>query len=56
MKSETIRGNQYMDLELANIQWSTTQWQAWCARNNVGVILEDGRVTGWEEKPKRWHK
>ena len=56
MKSESIRGNQAMDLELANVQWSTTQWQLWCAKNNVGVILEDGRVTGWEERPKTWHK
>ena len=56
MKTEKIRGNQAMDLEIANITWTVGEWQKWALRNNVGLILEDGRVVGWDEEPKRWHK
>ena len=56
MKEEKLKGAIGMDLELANVQWSTNEWIRWSIRNNVGLILEDGRVTGWEDKPKRWHK
>ena len=56
MKEEKLSGVLGLDLELANVQWTTNEWIRWCVRNNVGVILEDGRVTGWEDRPKRYHK
>lgn len=56
MKTEKIRGNQKADLDLANIQWTVARWQKWALENNVGVILEDGKVTGWESEPQRWHR
>ena len=56
MRTEKLKGVQTLDLELANIQWTTTKWESWCANNQVGLIIEDGRVTGWEDRPKRYHK
>ena len=56
MKEEKLSGVLGLDLELANLQWTVSQWQKWCLRNNVGIILEGGKVTGWEDKPKRYHK
>ena len=56
MKENKLKGVQKLDLEMANLQWSTNQWQMWTIKNNVGLILEDGRVTGWEEKPQRFHR
>ena len=56
MKEEKLKGVQSLDLELANMQWTTAAWQRWCIRNNVGIIIEDGRVTGWDHKEKRCHK
>ena len=56
MKTEKIRGNQKADLDLANIQWTVARWQKWALENHVGVILEDGKVTGWESEPQRWHR
>ena len=56
MKEEKIKGVQGMDLELANTTWRTARWQKWCLNNDVGIILEDGKVTGWEVKEKRYHK
>jgi len=55
MKTEKIRGSQAMDLKIANVLWTVTEWQNWADRNHVGLILEDGKVTGYEEKPKAWH-
>lgn len=55
MRTEQLRGIQKADLELANIQWTVSQWQKWCLNNNAGLILEDGKVTGWETEPQRFH-
>ena len=56
MKNNQLKGVQKLDLEIANVQWNVNKWQMWAIRNNVGLILEDGRVTGWEVKPERFHK
>ena len=56
MRNEKLKGVQALDLELANIQWTTTQWEAWAAKNQVGIIIEDGKVTGWDVREKRFHK
>lgn len=56
MKEEKIRGSIAMDLELANTVWTVGKWIKWTLNNNVGLILEDGRVNGWEARPERWHK
>lgn len=56
MKENKLKGVNKLDLEMANLQWTANQWQLWAIKNNVGLILEDGRVTGWEEKPRRWHR
>jgi len=55
MKTEKLRGEQKLDLEQANIQWTVNRWDKWRLRNHVGLILEDGKVTGWEDKPTRYH-
>ena len=56
MKNNQLKGVQKLDLEMANVQWNVNKWQLWTIRNNVGLILEDGKVVGWEVKPERFHK
>lgn len=56
MREEKLKGVQPLDIELANLQWTTAKWQKWCLQNNVGVIIEDGRITGWDVKEQRFHK
>lgn len=56
MRTEKLTGVMSLDLELANTQWTVAKWIKWCIRNNTGLILEDGRVTGWDHKEKRCHK
>lgn len=56
MRTEKLKGVQKLDLELANNQWSTARWQKWCIQNQVGVIIEDGKVSGWEVREQRYHK
>lgn len=55
MRELKIRGSQAMDIQIASVMWTVTEWENWADKNNVGLILEDGKVTGFEEKPKRWH-
>ena len=52
MKEQKMRGSLKADFQLANAQWTVGHWQKWCIRNNVGLVIEDGKVTGYEEKPK----
>ena len=56
MREEKLKGAQPLDLELANTNWRTARWQRWCLRNHVGIIIEDGRVTGWDVREQRYHK
>ena len=56
MREEKIQGVQELDLHLANTIWTVGQWIKWCLRNDVGVILEDGKVTGWDLREKRFHR
>ena len=56
MKEEKIKGVLCMDLELASLQWPVSRWQKWCLNNNVGIIIEDGKITGWDHKEKRCHR
>ena len=56
MREEKIKGVKRLDLDLANTLWSVTKWQNWTWRNNVGIIIEDGRVTGWDHEEKRCHR
>lgn len=56
MREEKIKGVQELDLHLANTIWTVTQWMNWAWKNNVGVILEDGKVTGWDLREKRFHR
>lgn len=56
MKNEKIRGLQALDLSLANVQWTFSKWLKWCIRNNAGLIIEDGKVTGWDIETARYHK
>ncbi len=56
MREEKLKGVQTLDLELANLQWTTTKWEAWAGKNQVGIIIEDGKVTGWDVKEQRYHK
>ena len=56
MKTKEIRGQQALDLELANVQWGIDKWERWSLKNNAGLIIEDGKVTGWHLEATRWHK
>ena len=56
MKEEKLRGSIAMDLEIANVNWTVSKWIKWTLQNKVGLILEDGRVVGWDTKPERFKK
>lgn len=51
MKTQKMGSNLKADFQLANAEWTVSQWIRWCLRNNVGIVIEDGKVTGYEEKP-----
>lgn len=55
MREEKIKGVQELDLHLANTVWTVSKWIKWTLRNGVGVIIEDGKVTGWDLREKRFH-
>lgn len=55
MNTQKLRGSAKMDLQIRNTQWSVTEWQNWCDKHNMSLILEDGKVVGYESKPERWH-
>lgn len=55
MDKEKLRGEQKLELEQANMEWSVNTWDKWRLRNKVGLILEDGKVTGWDSAPIRYH-
>ena len=54
MQTEKIRGEQKLDLELANRTWTVNDWIRWSVRNRVGLIIEGGQVVGWEQRPQRY--
>lgn len=54
MQTEKIRGEMKLNLELANKIWTVNQWIQWAVRNRVGLIIEDGHVVGWENRPQRF--
>lgn len=53
---EKIRGSLAMDLELANVTWTVAKWIKWTLNQNAGLIIEDGRVVGFETKPTTYTK
>ena len=55
MREVKMTGVMKLDMELANLKWRTARWQKWCLRNNCGLIIEDGRVKGYEPRPKAVH-
>lgn len=42
---------QRADIELHNIQWTISEWEKFCRINNVGLIIEDGKVKGFITNP-----
>ena len=56
MREEKLKGVQALDLHLANTIWPVSRWIRWCLQNDVGVIIEDGKVTGWDLREKRFHR
>lgn len=56
MREEKLRGEQVLEMEQDNIQWTVNQWDRWRLRNNCRLILEDGKVVGYEENPVRYHR
>lgn len=56
MREEKLKGEQVMDLEMADLQWSINTWTIWYLRNHMSLIIEDGHITGLEPKPVRYHK
>lgn len=51
MREEKLRGIEKAELQLMNAQLTVNEWVRYCLRNNVGLIIEDGKVTGLETKP-----
>lgn len=51
MRTETIKQGVKLDMELAWHQWTVSEWIRFCVRNNLGIIIEDGRVVGYETRP-----
>lgn len=45
-----------LDLSLDEKIMSLNDWDLWRIRNNKALVIEDGHVTGWEDKAKVWHK
>lgn len=56
MREEKLKGEQVLEMEQDNIQWTVNQWDRWRLRNNCHLIIEDGKVVGYEENPVRYHK
>lgn len=54
MREQKLRGIEKAELQLMNAQMTVLQWLKYCVRNNVGLIIEDGKVTGLETKPKTY--
>ena len=48
---EKLRGEAALELKLMNATWTVDQWIKWTLDNNCGLILNDGRVVGFETKP-----
>jgi len=55
MKREEIRGVQLLNLQLANVQWTISEWKEWCKKHNAGLHIEDGRVEGYDLEAVRYH-
>lgn len=45
-----------LDLALEENLLSVNHWDTWRLRHNKAFVIEDGHVTGWEDKAKVWHK
>ena len=55
MKTHKLRGNAEMELKLRNMQWDLDAWENWCDKHDMSLIIEDGKVKGYESRPVRWH-
>ena len=54
MREKELETGQKLDLQLANTIWTTNEWIRFCVRNNVGITIEDGKVTGFESNPIKY--
>lgn len=55
MYEEKLRGEEKLDMERREIEWTVNRWDKWRLRNRVGLVIEDGHVTGYEPKEVRYH-
>lgn len=51
MREIKLKGIEKAELQLMNAQLSVRQWENWAWKNNVDLIIENGKVTGLEAKP-----
>ena len=51
MRKEQLNKGQRADIVLNNLQWSIAQWEDFCHKNNCGLIIEKGKVTGFITNP-----
>lgn len=56
MREKKLKGEQQLDLQLANRVWDWPHWERWAWWNKCGLVIEDGLITGWETKPETFHK
>lgn len=54
MKTQKLSKGQRADIVLQDIQWTVSQWEAFCRENNAGLILEGGHVTGFITEPMEY--
>ena len=55
MKSYKIKGNEKMDFDIRNTTWTWEDWDKWAVQRRCGLILEDGKVKGYDTEPERHH-
>ena len=54
MKQEKLTRGQKADVMLNNTIWTVNDWIKFCLRENVGLIIEDGKVTGLVTNPTEY--
>ena len=55
MKEVKLGTREKLDLELNNRAWTVSKWEKFSQSNDVGIIIEGGKVTGYEPNPKFYH-
>jgi len=51
MRTEQIKQGVKLDMELWWRNWTVSEWIRFCVRNNIGIIIEDGKIVGYESRP-----